>query len=379
MKERKVDKVFLTLSILLVSVGLFVFTSASFGLIFRKGFTFGDVFFDQFVLGFMLGMVALYFAFRFPLELLRKYSLYIFIASLLLTLFVFIPGVGVESGGAKRWIYIGSISFQPAEALKLATVIYLAALLPLFKDKIGNIKYAYGVLGGVIALPAIILLSQPNTSTLAILFVAVCAMLLTAGMKIRHFLILFLIGVIVVGVIAMARPYVKERMLTFFDPSRDPQGASYQIQKSLIAIGSGGITGRGFGQSIQKFGSLPEPTGDSVYAVVGEEFGFIGGAGIIILFFMFAIRGLQIAKRAKDSFSGLLAVGIVILIVTQSFTNIAAMLALVPLTGVPLVFVSHGGTALFFALLQVGLLLNISQSALINRKKPNENPFYRRR
>lgn len=379
MRERKVDKVFLILSILLVSVGLFVFTSASFGLIFRKGFTLGDVFFDQFVLGFMLGMIALYFAFRFPLELLRKYSLYIFIASLLLTLFVFIPGVGVESGGAKRWIYVGSISFQPAEALKLATVIYLAALLPLFKDKIGNIKYAYGVLGGVVALPAIILLSQPNTSTLAILFVAACAMFLVAGMKIRHFLILFLIGVIVVGVIAMMRPYVKERMLTFFDQSRDPQGASYQIQKSLIAIGSGGITGRGFGQSIQKFGSLPEPTGDSVYAVMGEEFGFIGGAGIIVLFFMFAVRGLQIAKHAKDSFSGLLAVGIVILIVTQSFTNIAAMLALVPLTGVPLVFVSHGGTALFFALLQVGLLLNISQSALINRKKTNENPFYRRR
>lgn len=364
MKTKRVDKVFLGLSVLLVSTGLFVFTSASFGLIFRKGFTLWDVFFDQFVLGLMLGLIALILVLYLPLKLLRTYALYIFIASLALTLLVFVPGIGVESGGAKRWIFIGSISFQPAEALKLATIIYLAALLPLFKDRIMNMKYAYGILGGVLALPAIILLAQPNTSTLAILFVAVCAMLLSAGMKIRHFLILFLVAILALGVIATVRPYVKERVLTFLDASHDPQGASYQIQKSLIAIGSGGITGRGFGQSIQKFGSLPEPTGDSIFAVMGEEFGFIGGAGIIVIFLLFAIRGLQIARRAQDSFSGLLAVGIVILIITQSFTNIAAMLAIVPLTGVPLVFVSHGGTALFFALLEIGILLNISKLAV---------------
>lgn len=378
MKEKKIDKVFLILSTLLVLSGLFIFTSASFGLIFRKGLSFSEVFFDQFVLGFLLGLVFLYLAYRIPLEYIKKYALHIFLGALFLMLLVFVPGVGVESGGARRWIYIGSISFQPAEALKLATVIYLAALLPLFKDRITNIKYAYGILGGVIALPAIILLAQPNTSTLAILFVAVCAMLLAAGMKIRHFIILALIGVLVLSVIAMVRPYVKERVLTFFDPARDPQGASYQIQKSLIAIGSGEITGRGFGQSIQKFGSLPEPTGDSIYAVMAEEFGFIGGTGIIVLFFLFAIRGLQIAKRAEDSFSGLLAVGIVILIVTQSFINIAAMLALIPLTGVPLVFVSHGGTALLFALMQVGLLLNISK-IVDSKKKNHENSLHRGR
>ena len=129
----------------------------------------------------------------------------------------------------------------------------------------------------------------------------------------------------------------------------------------MLAIGSGGITGRGFGQSIQKFGSLPEPTGDSIFAVVGEEFGFIGGAIIIVLFLLFGVRGIQIAGRAHDMFGSLLAVGIVILIVSQSFANIAAMLGLIPLTGVPLVFVSHGGTALLFAFLEIGIMLNISK------------------
>jgi len=148
---------------------------------------------------------------------------------------------------------------------------------------------------------------------------------------------------------------------TFIDPSSDPRGSSYQVQQSLIAIGSGGIFGRGYGQSIQKFGSLPEPTGDSIFAVIGEEFGFIGGFVIIILFLLFGVRGIQIARRAPNMFESLLVVGIVILIVSQSFANIAAMLGIIPLTGLPLVFVSHGGSAILFAFLGVGIILNISK------------------
>ncbi len=364
MKKNKIDTMFLSLSVLLIATGFFIFTSASLGLYSRKGFSLQDIFFDQLVLGIFLGIVFLIVALRIPISFLRTYSMYIFIGSAAFTLLVFVPGIGFEHGGAQRWIGVGGLSFQPAEVLKLGVVIYLAALLPLFKNRIGTIKYALGMALAIMAVPAIILLSQPNTGTLAVIFIAVCAMLIAAGMKKRHLALLFLISILAVGVIAMVRPYAMERIKTFIDPSRDPQGAGYQINKSLMAIGSGGITGRGFGESIQKHSSLPEPTGDSIFSVAGEEFGFIGGSILILLFLLFGIRGLQIAHTAPDAFSGLLAVGIVILIVSQSFMNIAAMLGLLPITGVPLVFVSHGGTALLFAFIQVGILLNISKQKL---------------
>lgn len=361
-KIQSFDKIFLGITALLALVGLFVFTSASFGLFARKGFSLQDLLFDQVILGLFLGIiVATIVAFKLPLKFLQTNALYFFIGSIVATLLVFVPGVGFEHGGAHRWIDLRVASLQPSEFLKLGTIIYFAALLPLFKDKIGTLKYALGVTGGVLFVPAVVLLTEPDTGTFAVLFAAVVAMLLAAGMKIRHFIALILLSVVLVAGLAMAKPYVKERVLTFLDPSRDPQGASYQIQKSLLAIGSGGITGRGFGQSLQKFSSLPEPTGDSIFAVVGEEFGFIGGLIIIMLFLLFGVRGVQIARRAPNMFESLLAVGIVILIVSQSFANIAAMLGLIPLTGVPLVFVSHGGTALLFAFLEVGILLNISK------------------
>ncbi|MBI5401016.1 MAG: cell division protein FtsW [Candidatus Yonathbacteria bacterium] len=362
-KVQSIDKVFLGLTLLLALGGLFVFTSASFGLFVRKGFSLYDLLFDQVVLGLVLGLIAMYGMSRAPLQLLRTYALPIFIGAILFTLLVFVPHIGFAYGGAHRWISFGPISFQPSELLKLGTVIYFAALLPVFKDHISTLKYAVGVSLGVLVVPAIILLAEPDTGTFAVLLFAVVAMLLAMGMKFRHFGLLFLLSVVLIAGLAFAKPYVMERLLTFFDSSRDPQGSSYQIQKSLVAIGSGGITGRGFGQSIQKFGSLPEPTGDSVFAVVGEEFGLIGGGAIILLFLLFGIRGLQIARKAPDMFESLLAVGIVILIVSQSFANIAAMLGLIPLTGVPLVFVSHGGSALLFAFVEIGILLNISKSS----------------
>lgn len=357
-----IDIFLLILTVILVIGGLFIFTSASFGLVARKGFSLGDLLFDQVILGVGLGIPLLVGGLLIPLKTIRKYVLPIFIGSILLTLLVFVPGIGLAHGGAQRWISIfGLTSFQPSEALKLGTVIYFAALLPLFRERVRSFKYVIGLSLGIIAIPAAIILSEPDTGTLAVLFAAISAMLIASGARIRHFLGLAILAVIAILILATIKPYVKERLLTFVDPSRDPQGASYQIQKSFIAIGSGGITGRGFGQSIQKFGSLPEPTGDSVYAVVGEEFGFIGGAAIILLFLAFGVRGLQVAHMTPDLFNGLLAVGIVILIVAQSFANIAAMLGLIPLTGVPLVFVSHGGSAMAFALLEIGFLLNVSR------------------
>lgn len=361
-KTQSIDKIFLGITALLSIVGLFVFTSASFGIVARKGFSFQDLFFDQVVLGFFLGaIIATFIVLKFPIKFLQTNALYLFIASIFITALVFVPGVGLEHGGAERWLDLKFVSFQPSEILKLGTVIYFAAILAYFKDRIGEIKYVLGLTAGVLFFPALILLLEPDTGTFSVLFFAIVAMLVALGAKFRHLFLIAIISVLALGVLAMARPYVKDRIMTFIDSSHDPLGASYQLQKSLLAIGSGGITGRGFGQSIQKFGSLPEPMGDSVFAVVGEEFGFIGGFTIIILFLLFGIRGINIAKQAGGVFESLLAVGIVILIVSQSFANIGAMLGLIPLTGVPLVFMSQGGSAVIFAIIEVGILLKISK------------------
>jgi cell division protein FtsW len=186
-------------------------------------------------------------------------------------------------------------------------------------------------------------------------------MFVTAGGRWRDVFIAGLIGIIFLAGLAYSRPYIFDRIETFIKPGEDLQGSSYQLNQSLIAIGSGQIFGRGFGQSVQKFNYLPEPIGDSIFAVAAEEWGFVGSTVLIFLFLAFAIRGLKIATWSSDIFGGLLATGIVILITVQSLVNIASMLGVFPLTGMPLLFVSHGGTALFFAMAEVGIILNISK------------------
>jgi cell division protein FtsW len=361
MKNSKVDRTFLFTAALLVVVGFFIFSSASLGLLARDGARFSSVAFSQIFLGIILGSVSLLLMMRTDYKKLKKYSLAIFITSIVATLLVFIPGLGFEYNGATRWISIAGLSVQPAEFLKLGFVIYFAAWLSGIRDKLHTFSYGvlpFIVLSIVVATP---LLLQPDTGTLLVIYAAGFAMFLAAGARIRD--IFTLVGAALLGgaTLILMRPYIMDRILAFIDPSKDPLGSSYQIQQSLIAIGSGGFFGRGFGQSIQKFNYLPEPIGDSIFAVVAEEFGFLGAFLLISIFLFFAFRGLRIASKSKDHFGGLLVVGIVILIVSQSFINIASMLGVFPLTGLPLLFVSHGGSALFFTLLSVGIVLNVSK------------------
>lgn len=359
--KRSIDRTFLFAVIALVVVGFFIFSSASLGLLAREGARFSSVAFSQVFLGIFLGSVALLIMSRIHYRVLKKYSLVIFVLSLLSTFLVFIPGLGFEYNGATRWISIGNLSLQPAEFLKLGFVIYFAAWLSGIRDRLHTFSYSvipFIVLAGIVAIP---LMLQPDTGTLLVIYAAGFAMFIAAGARIRDIFVLITAGLAGAALLVAARPYIMDRILAFIDPSRDPLGTSYQIQQSLIAIGSGGLFGRGFGQSIQKFNYLPEPIGDSIFAVIGEEFGFIGAFLLISLFLFFAFRGLRIASKSKEYFSGLLVVGIVILIIAQSFINIASMLGVFPLTGLPLLFVSHGGSALFFTLLSVGIVLNISK------------------
>jgi len=196
---------------------------------------------------------------------------------------------------------------------------------------------------------------------LLVIAAAGLAMFVASGGRWRDVFVAAVIGAGIISIVAFTRPYVMDRILTFIDPGRDPLGAGYQIQQSLIAIGSGQLTGRGFGQSIQKFNFLPEPVGDSIFAVAAEEFGFLGTILVLFLFCFFATRGLKIARQAPTQFSRLLVVGIVILIMVQAFINMGAMLGLLPISGIPLPFISHGGTALLFTLASVGIIINISR------------------
>ena len=362
MRTRHVDRTFLITALFLTLFGFVIFLSASLGLLTRSGARFEPTALKQLVFGIVLGLAACAFFARFDYKNLKAYSLYFFIGSLILTLMVRIPGIGFEHGGAWRWISVGAFTFQPSELLRLAFVIYFAAWLSKVKDRIKDIRFGLLPFIVISGLAGAAILIQPDTDTFVTLMCAGLAMFIVAGARVRDFLIIIVIGALIGGLIFATRPYIRERVDVFLHPEEsNTLDSGYQITQSLIAIGSGGILGRGFGQSIQKFNYLPEPIGDSIFAVAAEEFGFLGATFLILLFMAFAMRGLRVATRAPDSFGGLVALGIVILILSQSFINIASMLGIFPLSGTPLVFVSQGGSALLIALIEVGILLNISR------------------
>ena len=358
---KSIDRSLLLITGVLVVFGFFIFTSASLGLLAREGARFSSVAFSQIFFGMTLGTLFLIITSKIRYRIWKPYALYIFIFSIITTLLVFVPTVGFELHGARRWIHILGFSIQPAEFLKLGFVLYAASYLSGVKDKIGDFKHGLIPFSLILGIPSIILLLQPDTGTVLVLASAGIAMYISVGGKARDLLILFLVATIAFSALIYQRPYLKDRLETFIRPGNDLQESGYQLNQSLIAIGSGGAFGRGFGQSVQKFNYLPEPIGDSIFAVAAEEFGFAGAFLLIMLFLSFAFRGLKIASRAPDYFGGLLVVGIVILITSQSFINIGSMLGVFPLTGLPLLFISHGGTAMLFALGSVGIVLNISK------------------
>ena len=361
--HRSPDRPFFFIVLGLALVGFFIFASASLGLLGRPGATFNLIAIKQLavlVVGLVLFLVISKIDFRFW----RRASLPIFVGAVILNLLLFIPGWGVTAGGATRWLAVGPWTIQPSEFLKLGFVLYLAAWLAKAGGgrAVGNrILLPFVV---ILALVAALMIAEPDLDTLVIMFAAGLGMLFAAGARWRHLLLIGLGVLVLIAATAFFKPYILTRVQTFLHPEANPLGAGYQINQSLIAIGSGGLAGRRFGQSIQKFKYLPEPIGDSVFSVASEEFGFIGGSLIILLFLAFALSGLKIAGRSQNQFGGLVAVGLVIMIMAGAFINIGSMLGLIPLTGTPLLFVSHGGTALLLVLLEAGIILNVSRYRL---------------
>ena len=361
--RKKHDRLFLTIVILLVVVGVFIFSSASLGLLARKGVSLEQHAARQLLVGLGLGICALVVTSRVPYTVWRTYAPFIFLISLAVSVLVFVPHIGIASHGARRWIALGPMSFQTAELLKFGFVLYISAWLSSAQNRVRSFREGVVPFAFFVGLVGVLLLKQPDTGTSAVFCISALALFVTGGGKWSHVLGFICTALIGLATLAYFKPYVLNRFLTFFDPNYDTLGVSYQARQALIAIGSGGLFGRGFGQSIQKFNFLPEPTGDSIFAVAAEEFGFVGTSILLVSFLAFALRGLHIAVRAPDSFGRLVTVGFVLMITTQSFVNIASMIGVIPLTGVPLIFVSQGGSAMLFALAEVGIILNISRKA----------------
>lgn len=356
------DRFFLAIVLVLLVLGIIVFISSSLGvyadsegkfwrlLLTHIGFGVGG--------GFLLwGILA-----KLGKERLQTSALGIFIGALVLTALVFVPGIGATYNGATRWIDLGPFSLQPSEFLKIASILVYASWLAHAKKHVAEFKYGLLPLLIILALVGGLLLLQPDTDTFMIIAVALGALYFLAGGPWKHILLMFLAGVVGAVVLVLMRPYLLDRFQTFLDPSADPLGSSYQIQQSMIALGSGGLTGRGLGQSVQKFRYLPEPTNDSIFAVYGEETGFIGTLLLVLLYVAFLFRGVRIASRLPDTFSTLTVSGIMVLLASQVFLNMASTVGIFPLSGLPLVFVSQGGTAMLVALAAVGIVFSFSKT-----------------
>jgi len=359
---------------ILLILGILILSSVSATLSQEK---FGTTFYflnHQIFFGLIPGIILAFLFFKIKLGFLKKWSPLFLLINLGLVGMVFLPKIGSGAGGATRWISAGPISFQPSEFLKLTFILYLASWLtskakkaiPSKRQKIfSEALIAFLIIIGLISL---FLIFQPDISTLGIIVLVAALMYFLARTPLWHSILIFLVAS--GGLLALIKvaPYRANRLSVFLNPLLDPMGKGYQIKQALITVGSGGMSGLGLGMSLQKFGFLPQSMSDTIFAIFAEETGFIGCLILIFLFLIFFWRGFKTGRHppttqiAQDKFSQLTALGITSWIVLQGFINIGAMIGILPLTGVPLPFISYGGSHLIVELIGIGILLNISKS-----------------
>ena len=347
---------------LIILFGLMMLSSASSVQAFQK---FGDSYYffkNQLLRGLIPGLIAFYFASRIDYRTWKKYAFGLLIASVVMLILVFIPGLGVSYGKAQSWLKIGPLGFQPTEIVKLTFLIYLATWLEKRGER-GLKDPQYGLLPFLFAIGLIsfLILAQPDLGTLMIVIAISLIIYFMAGAPGKYILWIFIGGLVIAFIAIQVAPYRLDRFTAFFNQEADPQGIGYHISQAKLAIGSGGFLGLGIGKSRQKFNYLPEVYGDSIFAVIAEEMGFLFSIILIGLFLTLTIRGLKIGRASPDNFGRLLAVGIISWFTLQTFINIGAMAGLLPLTGIPLPFISYGGTALTVSLFAAGILVNISK------------------
>ncbi|MFQ5881147.1 MAG: putative lipid II flippase FtsW [Candidatus Methylomirabilales bacterium] len=360
------DKVLLTVTLILVGLGIIMVYSAS---AIRAQDRFGDpsFFLKRQVLWAVVGLTTLIWVSGQDYRHLQRWAPSVYFASVLFLVLVLIPGVGTKVNGAQRWFRFSSLSFQPAELAKLGLILCLSRLLAKKGERVGEFMDGFlppfilaVVVVGLIAL-------QPNYGTALMIFFTVGVLLFAAGTRVSHLVLVGLSLVPVLGLLLMQAPHVRGRVLAMFDPTQVPPRYLYQITQSQVALGRGGSLGTGLGDGMQKLFYLPEPHTDFIFAIVGEELGFAGGMGVLGLFGLFLWRGIRIALRASDPFGCYVAMGITFLIVVQAAVNLGMVVGLLPTTGLPLPFLSFGGSSLVISLFGVGILLSISRCPPVYR------------
>jgi cell division protein FtsW len=353
----------LALTLILVSVGLVVVYSASSVMAQAQGLAPHHYLLRQ-MSGALIGLAALLAAAQVDYRRLRDLAWPLLAAVMLLLVVMVMPSahaIAPEVNGARRWLILGPVMFQPSELAKLALVVWTAALVVKKQDRLRSLSRGLAPFLLIWALVAGLILLQPDLSTALLVVILAGLVAYAGGARPAHFLVLGLVALPFVWTQMTRVAYRMERVTTFLDPRADLADMGYQINQSLIALGSGGVVGRGFGRGQQKFGFLPEPHNDFILAMIGEEWGFVGVAAIIILFIAFALVGYRIARGATDLFGFLLALGATNLIVVQSLLHMGVNLALLPATGVTLPFISYGRSSLVVSLAAAGLLISIGR------------------
>ncbi|AVX21036.1 cell division protein FtsW [Carboxydocella sporoproducens DSM 16521] len=354
---------FLAVMSLLVFGLVMVFSSSSVTSYYRYE---GDVFFffKKQLLWACLGTITLLVMQNVDYWRWRRFTMPALFLAIVLLLLVLLPGVGKTVNGAQRWINLGFMSFQPSETIKLCMVLFSAHYLAAARQQLHSFTRGTLPLLGVLGLVCGLILLQPDLGTAVALAGTVYIMLYAAGVPYKQLVGLALSGLAAVALAIVLEPYRMRRFLAFLDPEADPMGSGYHIIQSLYAIGSGGFFGKGLGQSLQKYFYLPEQHTDFIFAIIGEELGFLGGALVIFLFMILVWRGLRVAITAPDAYASLLAAGLTSMVGLQAVVNIGVVTGSLPVTGITLPFISFGGTSLVFSMAGIGLLLNISRYTL---------------
>ena len=350
----------------LIIFGLIVLTSTSIVISQKK---FGESFYflkHQVFYGAILGLIAFFIASKIDYLILKRSALILMIISIILMILVLV--IGIEYQGAQRWLSVANFSFQPSELFKISLIIYLASWLESHKKNINNLDSVISILL-IILIPTVLLILQPDLSTLAIILLIAMIMYFYSSAKISYLALGGLGIAFLLFIMAIVAPYRLQRITGFLNPDSGAQGLNYQINQSLVAIGSGGFWGRGYGQSIQKFNFLPEPIGDSIFAVLAEEFGLLGVILTVLAFLIILKKGIDLANRAPDFFSQSLCLGLSSYIVIQAFINILSISGLIPLMGIPLPFFSYGGSHLISTLIACGILVNISKYTKVGNRE----------
>lgn len=307
-----------------------------------------------------VGVVGMSVISLIPYQVWKKYVKVILVLCFLLLLLVLVPGIGIVRGGAQSWIGIGAFSIQPSEFMKLGLILYLASYLTTHQKQITTFGRGFFLPISLIFIVFSFIMLQPDFGTGVVLVGTCVLMIFISGARLSYFFYLIIVGIVGFTLLILSAPYRISRITSYLNPWDDPLGDGFQIIQSLYAIGPGKLMGVGFGNSLQKFFYLPEPQTDFIFAIIGEEFGFIGASIVIILFLLLCWRGILIAVDALDSFGRYVAFGIITMITIQVMINISVVIGLIPVTGITLPFLSYGGSSLTLTLCSIGVLLNIS-------------------